>query len=133
MDMETQQGPLRVCWNNWITPHNHEGFALNLGDMLVKAGDLKAGKRMYEKRLANLGENTELFRRPTKDVPKGRLMMFASEANCAGCHADAPAISFARAKTRGKELSRLDHRWAGDSSPRPTLFGCALALIKYQG
>ncbi len=121
MFMETQVGTRRVCWNNWITPHNHEGFALNLGDMLVKAGDLKAGRRMYEnaklsktyaqwpykdlleKRLANINENTEIFRKPTAEVPKDRLMMYASEANCAGCHADAPAEVAATTFTQRNE------------------------------
>ena len=31
--------PKRACWNSWIAPHNIEGFFLNVGDMLVKAGD----------------------------------------------------------------------------------------------
>ncbi len=108
MSSETQVGPKRVCWNGWIAPHNHEGFALNLGDMLVKAGDLKAARRMYEnaklsktyaqwpyrdlleQRLAQLDENAVLFRKPTDEVPKERRMMFSSGANCSGCHADDP-------------------------------------------
>lgn len=104
MAMQTQTGPKRVCWNNWIAPHNHEGFALNLGDMLVKAGDAKAARRMYEnaklsstyaqwpyralleQRLAQLDENLVLFRKPAEEVPKERRMMFSSSANCGACH-----------------------------------------------
>jgi len=37
----------RVCWNSWIAPHNFEGFFLNLGDMLVKAGDWQTAQKIY--------------------------------------------------------------------------------------
>lgn len=104
MSQMTTVGPKRVCWNSWMVPHNHEGFALNLGDMLVKAGDTKAAKRMYEnaklsetyekwpykdlleQRLEKLDENVEVFRRPIDQQPKDRKLMFASGASCSGCH-----------------------------------------------
>jgi hypothetical protein len=38
MAREATAGRKRVCWNSWIAPHNFEGFFLNMGDMLVKAG-----------------------------------------------------------------------------------------------
>lgn len=47
MAMETTEGRKRVCWNSWIAPHNLEGFFLNLGDMLVKAGDWQTAQRIY--------------------------------------------------------------------------------------
>ena len=42
-----REGPKRVCWNSWIAPHNFEGFFLNFGDMLVKAGQLDTAVTMY--------------------------------------------------------------------------------------
>src|SRR5262249_21127914 len=47
MHLETKDGPKRVCWNSWIAPHNFEGFFLNFGDMLVKAGELDRAVSMY--------------------------------------------------------------------------------------
>lgn len=108
MATETQEGPRRVCWNGWITPHNHEGFALNFGDMLVKAGDVKAGRRMYEnaklsrtyekwpyrelldRRIAEAEANVEHFRLKGDEQPVGHKMMIASDFSCSGCHADSP-------------------------------------------
>jgi hypothetical protein len=48
MALETTEGPKRVCWNSWIAPHNWEGFFLNFGDMLARAGDLPNAQTMYE-------------------------------------------------------------------------------------
>jgi hypothetical protein len=108
LKLETTEGPKRVCWNGWIAPHNHEGFALNFGDMLVKQGDVKAARRMYEnaklsktyakwpyreeleRRIAEADANVEYFRMPSDKQPKGHRMMFNSQMNCTGCHADAP-------------------------------------------
>src|SRR5260370_22130231 len=47
MRLETREGPRRVCWNSWIAPHNFEGFFLNFGDMLVKAGQPETAVAMY--------------------------------------------------------------------------------------
>ena len=76
-----KQGPKRVCWNSWIAPHNFEGFFLNFGDMLVKAGDPATAVKMYgnarltpdyatwpykqvlEERIVNAAANVEAFRR----------------------------------------------------------------------
>src|SRR5437868_14722040 len=46
-----QDAPRRVaraCDNSWLAPHNVEGFYLNLGDMLVKAGDVPAARAVYD-------------------------------------------------------------------------------------
>lgn len=106
MAAQTTEGLKRVCWNGWIAPHNHEGFALNLGDMLVKAGDVKAARVMYanaklsktfdrwpyrdvlERRIAEAEENVEHFRKKADEQPEGHRMMIASEFSCSGCHAD---------------------------------------------
>jgi hypothetical protein len=108
MAQETGVGDKRVCWNGWIAPHNHEGFSLNLGDMLVKSGDVKAARRAYanaklsktyekwpfkevlDKRIAEAEQNVEIFRRPSSEQPKGGQMMFSSAMNCSACHADLP-------------------------------------------
>jgi hypothetical protein len=81
MRLETREGPKRVCWNSWIAPHNFEGFFLNFGDMLVKAGDPTRAVTMYsnamlsheyaswpfkdvlERRIADAPRNVEVFRR----------------------------------------------------------------------
>jgi len=47
MQLETTAGQKRVCWNSWIAPHNFEGFFLNMGDMLVKAGDWETAQKIY--------------------------------------------------------------------------------------
>jgi hypothetical protein len=103
MRLETKDGPKRACWNSWIAPHNFEGFFLNLGDMLVKAGEPERAVTMYrnalltpdyaqwpykgvlEQRIANAGRNVEVFRR--KDPPRdGPVIMVQSGYACMGCH-----------------------------------------------
>lgn len=108
MKHETTTGPRRVCWNGWIAPHNHEGFSLTMGDMLVKQGEVKAARRMYEnaklsrtyekwpyrevldQRIAQADENVAIFRLPAAEQPKGRRTLIASEYSCSACHADNP-------------------------------------------
>jgi len=99
---ETHDGVKRACWNSWIAPHNYEGFFLNFGDMLVKAGDPVAARKLYaqakfskdfatwpyrdvlERRLARAEENVAVFRAATphgEDAP-----MSVSSFACMGCH-----------------------------------------------
>ena len=40
-------GANRACWNGPKAPHNIEGFFLNFGDMLVKAGDVALARKLY--------------------------------------------------------------------------------------
>ena len=47
MKQATVEGSKRVCWNSWIAPHNFEGFFMNMGDMLVKAGDWQTAQKIY--------------------------------------------------------------------------------------
>ena len=103
MRLETKEGPKRVCWNSWIAPHNFEGFFLNFGDMLVKAGEPERAVVMYhnarlakdfatwpykgvlDDRIANAARNVETFRR--QDAPAdGPVMMVRSRYACMGCH-----------------------------------------------
>jgi hypothetical protein len=92
-----------VCWNSWIAPHNFEGFFLNFGDMLVKAGQPETAVVMYrnarlarefptwpyravlEARIANAAANVEPFRRA--DSPPGApALMVRSAFACMACH-----------------------------------------------
>ena len=97
MRLETREGPKRVCWNSWIAPHNFEGFFLNFGDMLVKAGQVETALTMYgnarlarefpawpyravlEARIAGAAANVEAFRKsdpaPGRSDPHGPLAL----------------------------------------------------------
>jgi hypothetical protein len=103
MPLETREGSKRVCWNSWIAPHNLEGFFLNFGDMLVKAGQPETAVAMYrnarlarefptwpyravlEERIASAAANVEVFRRA--DAPPGApTLMVRSAFACMACH-----------------------------------------------
>lgn len=99
-------GPNRVCDNSAIAPHNFEGFFLNMGDMIVKQGNVKQAKMIYrqatyhkdyaqwpfkkvlEKRIEDAEKNVAFFRKevtpPVK--PAWPVIMFQSELACGGCH-----------------------------------------------
>jgi hypothetical protein len=103
MRRETKEGPKRVCWNSWIAPHNFEGFFLNFGDMLVKAGDPDTAVKIYrdaqhtpdyaswpykgvlEDRLRDAGRNVEAFRQDSPP-PGASTLMARSTYACMGCH-----------------------------------------------
>jgi hypothetical protein len=102
MALETKEGIKRVCWNSSIAPHNLEGFFLNMGDMLVKAGDWQTAQKIYanaklprdyatwkfapvlEARIAQAQENVAAFN-GAKGVP-ARPIMINSEFACMACH-----------------------------------------------
>jgi hypothetical protein len=99
---ETRKGRLRVCWNSWIAPFNLEGFFMNLGDMLVKDGQVATGVQVYEaarladnydrwpyralleQRIVDAAENATRFNQEPP-VP-GHAIMFQSPYSCMGCH-----------------------------------------------
>jgi hypothetical protein len=106
MKQATTKGPKRACWNSAIAPHNFEGFFLNMGDMLVKAGDIKTARQIYaqaklsptykqwpyatllEERIKNADKNVQPFQIPREttvpdDTPK---IMFLSNVACMACH-----------------------------------------------
>lgn len=103
MARETQQGPLRACWNSWIAPHNFEGFFLNMGDMLVKQGHWQTAIKIYnnaklsqeyaswpyrnmlEKRIQQAEENVKNFQQSTPHSPDSTLL-FNSGYGCVVCH-----------------------------------------------
>jgi hypothetical protein len=100
--LETKEGPKRACWNSWIAPHNLEGFFLNMGDMLVKAGDWQTAQKIYanakylkeygswkyqavlEERIEQAQNNVALFNAPPQ-TGKPRIMI-DSEFSCMACH-----------------------------------------------
>ncbi len=110
--LERHEGHARACWNSWIAPHNFEGFFLNFGDMLVRAGDLPNARLSYEatklsatyaqwpyrgvleRRLASLDA---LGARFTAAAPteQEQVTMFNSAFACTGCHqgTGAPAVA----------------------------------------
>jgi len=103
MRLETREGPKRVCWNSWIAPHNFEGFFLNFGDMLVKAGQVETALTMYgnarlarefpawpyravlEARIAGAAANVEAFRK-SDPAPGAPTLMVRSPFACTACH-----------------------------------------------
>ncbi len=103
--LETKAGPKRVCWNSWIAPHNFEGFFLNMGDMLVKAGDWQTAQKIYanarlspdyaqwkykftlENRIERAQANVEVFRTARRGKAAGdAIIMSQSRFACMGCH-----------------------------------------------
>lgn len=105
MRLETHEGKKRVCWNSVIAPHNFEGFFLNLGDMLVKSGDVETARKVYanarlsatfsqwsyrevlEERIREAPQNVAAFNEPTGANDRGdRQTMVASTFACMACH-----------------------------------------------
>jgi hypothetical protein len=102
MAKETREGKKRACWNSWIAPHNFEGFFLNMGDMLVKAGDWQTAQKIYanaklskeyaswkyqpvlEDRISQAQSNVASFN-ALNETAKPR-MMINSEFSCMVCH-----------------------------------------------
>jgi hypothetical protein len=109
---EVHEGHQRACWNSWIAPHNVEGFLLNFGDMLVRAGDLPNARASYqaakasatydqwpyravlERRLATLDSLPARFAAASPTEPE-YVTMFNSAFACTGCHqaTGTPAVS----------------------------------------
>lgn len=102
---QTATGPQRACGNSWIAPHNFEGFFLNMGDMLVKAGDVPTALKIYanarhspaysawkhrsllEQRVADAEVNVKAFNAPvTAQTPDSRRMMVQTSVSCMACH-----------------------------------------------
>ncbi len=104
MKYETQVGPKRACWNSWIAPYNFEGFFLNMGDMLVKAGQWQTAIKIYrnatlasnysswpyrtllEDRIANAQSNVKFFQNVKLATNPNQRILFNSGYGCAACH-----------------------------------------------
>ncbi|HSW93455.1 MAG TPA: hypothetical protein VLJ15_03775 [Gammaproteobacteria bacterium] len=114
MKNETQSGPKRACWNSWIAPYNFEGFFLNMGDMLVKAGDWQTAIRIYrnarlagnyeswpyraflENRIVNAKANVIHFQNQKLNTgasnrawDPNKMILFNSGYGCLACHQQA--------------------------------------------
>lgn len=97
-----ETGKRRVCYNVPTAPHNFEGFFLQNGDLLVKAGDPARAKLMYanarlvpsyarwayrdtlEERIRTADERAQAF--AATDPQAWPEMMVNSRAACTGCH-----------------------------------------------
>ena len=113
MKLQTLTGPKRACWNSWIAPHNFEGFFLNMGDMLVKAGDWQTAQKVYanarlspaygewqfsrtlESRIAQAQVNVNAFNAPPRSELRAStesparvdaVLMNQSRFACMACH-----------------------------------------------
>jgi hypothetical protein len=102
MHLERQHSKKRACWNSWIAPFNFEGFFLNMGDMVVKAGDWTTGIILYknaklaknyhtwpyrfllESRIKHAKENVKEFRKNNNTA--SRTILFNSGFGCVACH-----------------------------------------------
>lgn len=100
--LPAETGKRRVCYNGPTAPHNFEGFFLQNGDMLVKAGDPARAKVMYanarlvpsyahwayretlEERIRTAEERAQAF--AATDPKVWPEMMVNSRAACTGCH-----------------------------------------------
>ena len=96
----------RACWNSWIAPHNWEGFCLNFGDMLTKAGKTAEAQKIYnlakwsdnfefwpfkqvlEDRIANLDRNVQDFNKALDEInlKNQNVILFSSRNSCVSCH-----------------------------------------------
>ena len=96
----------RACGNTWIAPHNIEGFFLNLGDLLVKQGNIDEAIEVYkatkfcpsydewvfksliDERIKDVKANQIVFNKPMNlFFAKGEKQIFInSELSCVGCH-----------------------------------------------
>ncbi len=99
MSRATTVGEKRACWNSTIAPYNFEGFFMNMGDMLVKAGDPATARKVYatarlspsyagwpyravlEQRMVDADANVAGFKAGT-----GTAMMGQSAYSCMACH-----------------------------------------------
>ena len=105
MALETREGKKRVCWNSQIAPHNLEGFFLNMGDMLVKAGDWETARKIYadaklsptysqwryrevlEDRIRDAPDNVAAFNAPVGATYRGdKQIMVTTAFSCMACH-----------------------------------------------
>ncbi|MGB7212352.1 MAG: hypothetical protein WBC97_06940 [Gemmatimonadales bacterium] len=98
----SQVHDVRACLDTWIAPHNAEGFFLNMGDMLVKAGDWRTARTIYanarllpgyrtwafapvlERRIQDAEANVARFSGTDPDPKTG--MMDGSSFSCMACH-----------------------------------------------
>jgi hypothetical protein len=120
-EVKNTKDPLikRACWNTEIAPHNFEGFLLNFGDMLVKAGKLEEARTIYsaarlspsfaewayrdvlEERINDMNGNKKAFaRRPDLLLDTDDRQIFINSVfSCTACHRMSKA-EFEKTKNR---------------------------------
>ena len=103
LHLATTKGDKRVCWNTPMVPHGEEAFFLNLGDMLVKNGEVEKGIKIYNNAKLTKGYDTWKFKDILDDRIKDavenqknfnqenlkddrKVMMINSSFSCMGCH-----------------------------------------------
>jgi len=96
MHLETKAGPKRVCWNSWIAPHNFEGFFLNMGAMLVKAGKPEIAVKVY----ANARHTPDFASWPYRDVLEDRIRTAATSVEAFRQENPAPGAPTMLARSR---------------------------------
>jgi hypothetical protein len=69
MSLATSVGRKKVCWDNQMAPHAWEGLMLNLGNGLIKAGEVQAGRVMLQN--AKLGSGYSSW--PYREVLEAEL------------------------------------------------------------
>jgi hypothetical protein len=107
LSLQTAAGRKKACWSEGdLAPHSFEGFMFNLGNGLVKAGQVEAAKVMYANARYADHYSTWPYRRYLEDVANSdlnaRAALYAdgNPANdpplivpnrgCSYCHATAP-------------------------------------------
>ncbi|MAU06697.1 MAG: hypothetical protein CL919_02285 [Deltaproteobacteria bacterium] len=103
---ETRALYKRACWNSEIAPYNVQGFFMNLGDMLVKNGEVAVAKRIYQtakqhpdfktwpykdvlnRRIRHAEKNVERFRHIIDNSEKVTedAIMILTPFSCMACH-----------------------------------------------
>jgi hypothetical protein len=107
LSLQTAAGRKKACWSEGdLAPHSFEGFMLNLGNGLVKAGQVEAAKVIYANARYADHYSTWPYRKYLEDVANSdlnaRAALYAdgNPANdpplivvnrgCSYCHATAP-------------------------------------------
>ena len=103
---EKRDSHKRACWNSWIAPFNFQGFFMNFGDMLVKDGNPRIAKKIYNiakehsdfkkwpykeilvRRINNVQQNVQEFRRRinSPENVNDNAIMLNTSFSCMACH-----------------------------------------------
>ena len=107
MHLATSHGRKKVCWDeNGLAPHAFEGLMLNLGNGLVKAGDVAAARVVFHNAQLGSGYSTWPYRSVLESLAgsdlEARAALYADgdptndppptgiDRSCVYCHAKVP-------------------------------------------